>query len=693
MNCKLMFVEGGKWLPLLLIMLVVMTSGIALAQTVYTADDVMRTLQVTAAKISPDGGHIAYTVRTPRKPSDEAGSAYVSLHVLDRQSGFSQPYLSGKVNVSGVAWKPDGKSITFLMTRGEKAKKQVWQIDLSGGEAYQLTKSPTSISSYQWHPDGKTLAYIAQEPPSAREKALKKKGYDFIFYEEEWKHRNLYHFDVAAKKTKKLTSDVTIWSFAFSPDGKKIAAGVSSRNLIDYQYAFQTIHLVDPASGELTELTANPRKLGNFAFSPDGKQLAFAAALEQKDHAVSQVFVIPVSGGTSKNLTEADFAGHVQWVAWKDNKTIYFRAGEGVYNTLSTVSSTGGKRKMILDGRKQEVSFNDPSMDKNHKYMAFVGQSPEIPGDVYVWKSGAKSMQRLTDLNPWLKDINLGKQVPYTYKARDGQAVEGLLIYPVGYKSGETYPLVMQIHGGPESHYTNRWITRYANPGQVLAGRGYLAFYPNYRASTGYGVKFGAYGYNDAAGVEFDDIADGIDALVNDGMADKDRVGLGGGSYGGFASAWFATYYTEKVRAVCMFVGISNLISKRGTTDIPYEELFVHSGKKLEEMWDQSLERSPIYYAHQSKTATLIYGGADDPRVHPAQGLELYRRMKMNDHPAVRLVYYPGEKHGNSKQPGQIDVVHRIMDWYDWYVKDAKPLDGPMPPLDISDRYGLDLPK
>jgi len=138
-----------------------------------------------------------------------------------------------------------------------------------------------------------------------------------------------------------------------------------------------------------------------------------------------------------------------------------------------------------------------------------------------------------------------------------------------------------------------------------------------------------------------------------------------------------------------MFVGISDLISKRGTTDIAYEELYVHSGKLLEEMWDLSLKRSPIYWAHQSQTATLIYGGAADTRVHPSQSMELYRRMKMNNHPAVRLVQYPGEGHGNRKQPGRIDVLFRQIEWFDWYVKDNKPVTGPMPRLDISDQYGF----
>lgn len=172
--------------------------------------------------------------------------------------------------------------------------------------------------------------------------------------------------------------------------------------------------------------------------------------------------------------------------------------------------------------------------------MALVGQSPEIPGEVYFWKTG-KKLQRLTQVNPWLAEREFGKQAPIQYKASDGGQIEGLLIHPVGYEAGKKYPLVVIVHGGPESNYSNGWLTRYSTPGQILAGKGYAAFYPNYRASTGYGVEYAAVGLGDPAGREFDDIADGIKHLIEQGVADADRVGLGGGSYGGYASAWFST--------------------------------------------------------------------------------------------------------------------------------------------------------
>lgn len=680
----------------LLLFLVLGFIGLASAGEVFTPKDLLSTESINAAKISPDGQWIAYTVRVPRKADDKPGGAYSELYLVSTTTTRSRPFITGKVNISSVEWRPDGSAIAFRMHRGKNAKTQVWEIPLNGGEARQITHSKTGVNSYQFHPSGKNIAYTTVNPQTKHEKALKEQGYDFIYYEEEWKHVNLYLLDLTASdepEPVQLTENITIHSFQFSPDGNTMAVSATEKNLIDYNYMFKKIYLLDIKTKEFKQLTDNPGKLGNFAFSPDGNYLAYGAASKRMDHAVSQVYVIPVLGGEAKNLTMPKFRGHVSWVAWKDNQTILYQSGEAVYNTLSTVNRNGGERRIVLNSMDNGISFYPPSFTKDFTHFAFAAQTPEYPAEVFYWSPG-KKMHRLTTSNPWLAERKLGEQKVVKYEARDGVEVEGLLINPVDHDTEQTYPLVVIVHGGPEAHYSNGWLTRYSSPGQILAGKGYAVFYPNYRASTGYGLDYAMkWHYENPAGTEFDDVADGIDFLIEQGIADKNRVGLGGGSYGGYAAAWFGTYYTDKVRAVAMFVGISDLISKRSTTDIPYEELYVHSGKLLEEMWDLSLKRSPIYYAHQSKSAFLIYGGAADPRVHPSQSLEMYRRLKMNNHPAVRLVQYPGEGHGNRKQPGRIDVLYRIIDWYDWYVKDKKPLDGPMPPLDISDKYGLDLLK
>ncbi len=424
--------------------------------------------------------------------------------------------------------------------------------------------------------------------------------------------------------------------------------------------------------------------------SPDGQLLAVAAALDQSDHAVSQALVIPLSGGPAQNLTPPRYRGHISWVGWRDRSTLLYRAGEGVSTLLYGIHPDGSGREMLLASSTTGVVFDPPSFSADGKRAAFLGDAPTFPNEAFLWSPGSEP-QRITVTNPWLQQRALGNQSVIRYKARDGLDIEGLLLTPPGYAKEIRLPLVVIVHGGPEAHYSNGWVSSYGEPGQVLAGKGYAVFYPNYRASTGYGVDFAKQGLGDPAGKEFDDIADGMDELVAQGVADRERIGLGGGSYGGYAAAWFATYYTRYVRATVMFVGISDLVSKQGTTDIPYEELYVHSGKALEEMWDLQLKRSPVYWAKQSSTATLICGGADDTRVHPSQSMELYRRMKMNGHPAVRLIQYPGEQHGNRKQPGRKDYLLRSLDWYDWYVRDARPFKGPMPPLDISERYGLGI--
>lgn len=665
---------------------------------VVTPEDALSVRRSYHADISPDGKLIAYTLYVPREATEEPGGAFSELHLVSVESGETVPFVTGEVNVGSPAFSPDGRRIAFTMARGEKAKRQVWLIPVGGGESVQLTSSETGVGSFRWHPDGTKIGYVALEPKPKVEKELEEKGYGFVYFEENLRNNELWLVDAdpgsSPRKGEKLTDGVNVTGFEFAPGGGRVALTLTPKNLIDHVYMFEKIHILDLESGGIERLTDNPGKLGNFAFSPDGKKIAYAAALERKDHAVSQAFVIDAGGGEELNLTPSAFRGHVEWVGWKDDGTVCYLASEGVWNTLNTVSAGGGKRKTILDSSRTGVVFDPPRFTEDFRHFAMIAGSPEIPGDVFYWERGSKDMKRLTVFNPWIGERDLGRQEVVTYEARDGLEIEGLLVYPVGYEEGRRYPLIVTVHGGPESHYGNVWLGSYFHPAQVLAGKGYLAFYPNYRASTGYGVEFAAEGYMDAAGGEFDDIADGIDFLVAEGLADPDRVGLGGGSYGGFAAAWFSSYYTEKVRAVTMFVGISDLVSKRGTTDIPYEELYVHSGKKLDADWDQwefSIKRSPIYWAHQSETAVLILGGKSDTRVHPSQSLEFYRRLMMNDHPAVRLVQYPGEGHGNRKQPGRIDVLYRHLQWYDWYVMEKRPIDGPMPPLLIHGDYGLEL--
>jgi len=295
-------------------------------------------------------------------------------------------------------------------------------------------------------------------------------------------------------------------------------------------------------------------------------------------------------------------------------------------------------------------------------------------------RDGADSPERVTQHNEWLADRQFGEQEVVRYSARDGLFdVEGLLIYPVDYQEGQRVPLIVMVHGGPEAHYSNGWLTNYSMPGQVGAAEGYAVFYPNYRGSTGRGLEFIKSSQGDLAGKEFDDVVDGVDYLIAEGVADEDRVGVTGGSYGGYASAWMSTYYSPRFAAAVMNVGISNNISKWGTSDIPEELYLVHSRVRLWDSWVDKLKRSPIYWVEKAQTPILIAHGAEDTRVHPAQSLELYRHLKVRKPEVpVRLALYPDEGHGYIRASARLDYNLRMMRWFDTYLNGD--IDTELPP-------------
>lgn len=658
------------------------------AQDALTPAELLQLKTSRCVQMHPDGNQLIYAVSTPRTPNEAPGGSHVEYFLAKLKTKETKPLFSKETKGGSPSWSPDGQMLAFKLRVGKH--NQVFVI--SNSDTIQVTTAPNGVNTYQWNPDGKGFAYTSTTPHSYKEKELKKRGYDFIFFEENIKNDNLFviEFDEQFNQTNEtqITKNVNVWDFNFDKQGKQLAYTATPLKLIDQKYMFRKIHIYDLKNMKVKQVLENVGKLGNYVFSPDGTQLTYTGAFDLHDHAVSQVYQVNLADGNIKNVTPKKYKGHVTWASWKNDKELIYMAHEGVYPKLFTVNIKNMERKLVLDAETNGVIFSSPVYTNNFKSLAFSGSTPYDKSNVYTW-NGKQELNKLSDINPKLSDNTFGKQEIINFEARDGLKIEGILMKPVGYKKGKKYPLIVFVHGGPEAHHSNGWLSRYSTPGQIMAGNGYLVAYFNYRASTGYGVDFGMEGFEDPAGKEFDDLADGIEYLIKEKNADRERVGMAGGSYGGYASAWFATYYSQYVKAVGVFVGITNVISKKGTTDIAYEELHVHSGKPLEEQWEMNLKQSPIYHAHKSKTATLIYGGAADPRIHPSQSLELYRRMKMNNHPAVRLVQYPGEGHGNRKQVGQIDVLYRQLAWMDWYVKDLNPFDGPMPPLDISDKYGI----
>jgi dipeptidyl aminopeptidase/acylaminoacyl peptidase len=361
------------------------------------------------------------------------------------------------------------------------------------------------------------------------------------------------------------------------------------------------------------------------------------------------------------------YGGHVGAIAFRANDTLIYVGNEGVQTVVAEVKIDGTNRRTVIPAGEPVVGSIALSADL--KTMAFVGDAPTHPSEVFLVAAGATTPERVTNSNPWLADMRFAKQEVVKWTARDGLQLEGVLVRPLDEQPGQHYPLILTVHGGPEAHERNGWKTAYSNPGQFAAARGYAVFYPNYRGSTGRGVAFSKLSQGDAAGKEFDDLVDAVDHLVKIGLVDTKKVGITGGSYGGYASAWGATYYSARFAASVMFVGISNNISRVGTTDIPNEEFLVHALKKPWEDWDFKLKRSPIFYSDRHRTPLLILHGTADPRVSPTQSAELYRHLKQRNQAPVRLVWYPGEGHGNRRAASRLDYSLRMMEWFDHYLQ------------------------
>ncbi|MCC5869922.1 MAG: S9 family peptidase [Gammaproteobacteria bacterium] len=653
---------------LLAVLLPLLLSG-ALAQAEgLTLEHIARLQAVTGGVISPDGQRIAYSVAVPRKLFDEPdGEAWSELHIVDAR-GAHRGYVTGQVNVSALGWTPDSRHVTFLAKRGEDEHAALYRIAVDGGEAVRWFGFDTAIRGYGLAPDGRTLAFIAQDAEDEDTKSLKDKGFNQRIYEEDWRafRVRLVDLDADDREVRTLELDGSAQQLAWSPDGSRLAVKLAPRELIDDVLMKVRISFVDPAAGAITATVDTPGKLGDMAWAPDSGHLALIMAEDANDPREGRLAVVAKDGDNPVNLLP-DLEGHVWQVAWRDARRVLYISHEGVRSRLGEIRRDGSADRTVLDAG--DAVWDGISVSADGRTIALLASSPAHPREVFRLAGNARSAERLTDHNPWLADVRLAAQEVVRYTARDGLEIEGVLIRPLDEQPGTRYPLILQVHGGPEAHYSNHWLSFYSQPGQAAAARGYAVFYPNYRASTGRGVAFTKLNHGRPAAEEFDDLVDGVDHLIEIGLVDGDRVGITGGSYGGYASAWGATYYSERFAASVMFVGISDKISMLGTSDIPVELYQVHYLSWPWEDWSMYRDASPIYYADRSRTPTLILHGDADPRVHVSQSMILYRYLKLAGQAPVRLVLYPGEGHGNARAASRWDYSLRLMRWMDHYLQ------------------------
>lgn len=643
----------------------------ALPSDTLSAYDVSQLAGVSSAAISPDGQHVAYTLAVPRTPrADEDGPARTQLHVLSFETGEARAFVTADSGASAIAWTPDSAGIAFLAKRDGDEHRALWIIPVDGGEARRaFAFDDRAVSSYRLAPDGERVAVVATAPKPKQLEADEKDGFKAQVYEEDWRPGEVWIgslFDDEAEPTK-LGLDGHASGLEWAPDGSRLAVAVAPTALVDDSYMRKRIVVVDAADGAVTGRVRNKGKLGPYAWSPDSSSLAVIAAIDEHDGSAARLLWAPAEGENvpTPMLGERERDEHA--VAWLADGSLVVRGSHSCWSTLDAYRVADGRASersplVPLEGPiVTAVTFSDDG-----SRAALVASTPTHPSELFTFERASGRMVRRTHTNPLLDGIRFAQQEVVRYSARDGQSVEGVLIHPL--EADGPAPLIAVVHGGPEAHLSNGWLTRYSYPGQVAAARGYAVFYPNYRGSTGRGLAYLKLSQGDPAGREFDDVVDGVDHLIEIGLVDRDRVGVTGGSYGGYATGWFSTYYSDRFAAGVMFVGISNKISKVGTTDIADEEFYVHALKRPWDDWQFFLERSPIYYADRGKTPLLILHGKEDTRVDPGQSRELYRHLKLRGEAPVRLVHYPGEGHGNRKAGARFDYSVRMMRWFDHYL-------------------------
>ncbi|MEP5938106.1 MAG: S9 family peptidase [Erythrobacter sp.] len=631
-----------------------------------TAEDVAKMESVAAIAISPDGSRIAYTTASlpDVTEGEKNGSSKRELKIATAPN-FDRSYLPDDISPSGVSFTPSGGMVTFLWSK-DKEDRAVWGVPVDGGTYTKLAAiKDANVNSYQFSPDGSTIYLLAAGEKDKQRTKQSKAGFNAKIYEEEFKAARMFAATIGSEvdeDPREIALPGFVSAFDIASDGSFAIVDTTPTPLVDDSLTQKRVNIIDLATGDIRAVVETPGKIDDVEISPDGSQLSLIAGVDMNDPAATTLHLVDTATGAYRalNAGAAEAAVDAEWLADGRLASVIHLGAQSmlrIYNADGSVAEEQDPGDLILT--RVEAEGNT---------IAFAANSPKHPTELYVWQNG--NFNRWTSHNAWLSEVDLGEQRTYTYTATDGQQVEGVLILPVGGVPEGGAPTIMNVHGGPEAHDSNGWQTYYSKPGQVAAGQGYAVFLPNYRGSTGYGVEYAKQHQGNYTDPEFRDVVDAKAALVADGITDPNRTGITGGSYGGYASAWGATYQSAEFAASVMSVGISNQVSKFGTGDIPYEMYNVHSRKWPWEDWMGMLEVSPIFHVDKANTPILIMHGEEDTRVDPGQSLELYRAIKVRkpDVP-VRLVFYPGEGHGNRKAGARYDYSLRMMEWFDTYLK------------------------
>lgn len=632
----------------------------------WTPELSMQYLAVQGTALSPDGGRVAYVVRTPLMEGEQ--SEYLSHIWVANTTGDDPPiqFTRGDKSAGSPAFSPDGRSLAFSTARSDT--NQVWVISLAGGEARQVTKAKVGVGQFKWSPDGSRLAYLMTDPLTEEEELAKREKRDVILVDQNFKHAHLYVIDVDGTEdaTRLTQGNFHITGFDWSPDGRTVAFSHQADPRINSGRQNGDISSVNASGGNVMPLVTTGGVETGPRYSPDGQWIAFTSTGDQPEAVgLGDIFVVAAAGGRARKLGDThDRSGGL--LGWNgDGTAVMYSESMGTTRQVRTLPLDGGAPSSVsnVDGVIGSVSFSADA-----ELMAFTYQDTDTPADVFVSSTGMFGLNKVTDLHAEVPRPTMGRTELLRWRSQDGKfEIEGLLTYPVDYQPGRRYPLVLNVHGGPAGVFSQSFT---GNPGiymiQTFAQEGFAVLRPNPRGSTGYGKEFRYANVRDWGFGDMDDLMAGVDQVLEMGIAHQDSLLLMGWSYGGYMTS-FAVTRTDRFRAASMGAGLPNLISMVTTTDIQ-DYLAAHLGA---EFWDdyEAYERhSAIYRIGNVTTPTQVIHGAEDLRVPFTQGQEFYRALDRRGVP-TEMVVYPRTPHGPREPKLLMDVTPRILNWFNRHLR------------------------
>jgi dipeptidyl aminopeptidase/acylaminoacyl peptidase len=609
---------------------------------------------ISDLQFSPDGSRLAFVVTEP--PKGERRPRHIWLY--EKQSGSIRQFTYSAKTESFPRWSPDGKQLAFLSDRDDN--QQVYVMRADGGEAAALTKGKRSVQSFAWSPDSKQISFLAPDAKTEAEEKKEKDKDDAHVADKEDKRERLWLLTVAGGEAKALTQpNWKIAELAWLPSGDRII--VSATDHPESDQNTNRIFSVQVSDGTLKQLAAPRGPFGELRVSLDGKTIGYVGCREDGP-TPHDLMLFTFGKSAPQNLTGASIDRPIRDYRWAKDGGLLAVVEDGFRSKFVVFTAEGS-----LYDAPATLSTNPAAFAaSNSGDVVFVGQTTTTPQELWLWDRRNEPKQ-ISHLNDSWKQFTLSAPEFYKYKSFDGLEIEAALLKPIGHDGKFKFPLIAVIHGGP----TGNWSDSIETWGQLLAARGYAVFYPNIRGSSGYGQKFIEMNRGNWGGADFKDVMFGVNDLIARGIADPDKLAIGGWSYGGFMTEWAITQ-TNVFKAAVSGAGLANLISEYGTEQGPSYDEWFHGVPYEPEKVAGFLNSSPFVHLKNAKSPTLILQGDADTVDPLGQSQELYRGLKRY-HVETEMVIYPREPHGFREEKHLLDRLNRILAWYDKYLKNVPP--------------------